>query len=99
MNTLVNPHAKFSEAFARVQRIQNLIAYVGPFNKLIPRHSFKAGLKVINDFIEPIIERALRLDQAELEEKTRSSQGYTFLHALASYTRDRKVLRDQIVAG
>lgn len=76
-----------------------MIAYVGPFHQLIPRRSFKAGLKVVNDFIEPIIERALRLDQAELEEKTQSSQGYTFLHALASFTRDRKVLRDQIVAG
>lgn len=99
MDTLVNPHAKFSEAFAEVQRVQNLIAHIGPFNKLLPRRSFNAGLKVINDFIEPIIERALRLDQAELEEKTQSSQGYTFLHALASFTRDRQVLRDQIVAG
>ena len=95
----MNPQANFSEAFAEVQRIQNLIALVGPFNKLIPRRSFYAGLKVMSEFIEPIIERALRLDRAELEEKTQSSQGYTFLHAIVNFTRDRKVLRDQIVAG
>lgn len=76
-----------------------MIARIGPFSKLIPRRSFNAGLKVMNDFIEPIVERALRLNQVELEEKTQSSQGYTFLHALVSFTRDRKVLRDQIVAG
>ncbi len=29
---------------------------------------------------------------------TKSDEGYTFLHALASYTRDRDVLRDQLVA-
>lgn len=29
---------------------------------------------------------------------TKSDEGYTFLHALASYTRDREVLRDQLVA-
>lgn len=99
MDTLVNPQADFSEAFAEVQRIQNLIARIGPFHYLLPRRSFYAGLKVINDFVEPIIERALSLGQAELEEKTQSSQGYTFLHALVKFTRNRKVLRDQIVAG
>lgn len=53
----------------------------------------------MNDFIEPLIERALRLNPTELEEKARSSQGYTFLHAIVSLTRDRQVIRDQIAAG
>ncbi len=66
--------------------------------KLIPRGSFRAGLRVINSFVNPFIERVLRLDQNELDEKTKSTEGYTFLHALASYTRDRKVIRDQLVA-
>lgn len=98
-DALLNPQTRFSKAFVKVQKIQYLISLVGPFNKLIPRRSYNAGLKTINDFIEPIIERALSLDRAELEEKTQSSQGYTFLHALVGFTRDRKVLRDQIVAG
>lgn len=34
----------------------------------------------------------------ELATKTKDDKGYTFLHALAGFTRDRKVLRDQIIA-
>jgi cytochrome P450 len=67
-------------------------------NPLIPRKSFRASIRVINDFVAPYIEQALRLTQEELATKTKSEEGYTFLHALASYTRDRTVLRDQIVA-
>lgn len=99
MDTLRNPQAEFSEAFAEVQRIQNLISRIGPFHKLIPRRTFWAGLKVMENFLQPFIEQALRLGPADLEERSKSSHGYTFLHALASFTRDRKVLRDQLVAG
>lgn len=52
----------------------------------------------MNDFVNKFIERALRLSPEELASKTKSDQGYTFLHELASFTRDRKVLRDQLVA-
>lgn len=38
------------------------------------------------------------LSQDEIEKITKSEKGYTFLHALAGYTRDRTVLRDQIIA-
>lgn len=69
-----------------------------PLNKLVPRKTFYAGLKVINEFVNPYIEQALRLSPEELETKTKSESGYTFLHALAGYTRDRKVLRDQLVS-
>jgi hypothetical protein len=69
-----------------------------PLNKLVPRKSFYAGIKVINEFVNPYIEDALRLSPEELATKTKSEEGYTFLHALASFTRDRKVLRDQLVA-
>jgi cytochrome P450 len=48
--------------------------------------------------MEPYIERTLRMSPAELESKTKSASGYSFLHALAGFTRDRKVLRDQIIA-
>lgn len=67
-------------------------------NKLVPRKSFYAGIKVINEFVNPYIEQALRLSPEELATKTKSESGYTFLHALAGFTRDRKVLRDQLVA-
>ena len=64
----------------------------------MPRKTFYKGLKVINEFVNPFIEHTLRLSPEELTTKTKSEEGYTFLHALASFTRDRKVLRDQLVA-
>lgn len=69
-----------------------------PLNKLVPRKSFYACIKVINEFVNPYIEHTLRLSPEELATKTKSGEGYTFLHALASFTRDRKILRDQLVA-
>jgi hypothetical protein len=69
-----------------------------PLNRLIPRKSFYQGLDVINQFVNPFIDDALQLSPDELATKTKTEEGYTFLHALASYTRDRKMLRDQLVA-
>ena len=69
-----------------------------PLNPLVPRSSFHKGIKVINEFVTPYIEQALSLSPEELATKAKSEEGYTFLHALASFTRDRKVLRDQLVA-
>jgi cytochrome P450 len=65
---------------------------------LVPRKTFRSGLKLINEFVNPFIERTLRLSPDELVTQTKSESGYTFLHALASFTRDRKILRDQLVA-
>ena len=47
-------------------------------------------------FIEPFINQALALTPAELEQKLSKSD--TFIHALARFTRDRKFIRDQLVA-
>ncbi|KAI9747495.1 MAG: hypothetical protein M4579_007453, partial [Chaenotheca gracillima] len=97
VNSLDNPQVEFAEAFSEVQRVQNLMTSAGMFNVIIPKRGFRAGLKVINEFVHPYIERALRLSPAELEKKANDDR-YTFLHALASFTRDRKVIRDQLVA-
>jgi hypothetical protein len=64
----------------------------------LPRGKLRQHLKVINDFVEPFIDDALRLSPEELVTKSVSDVGYTFLHSLAAYTRDRKVLRDQLIA-
>lgn len=97
-NSLQNSQTEFAEAFTEVSRVQGTIARAGPLNNLVPRGSFYRGLKVINEFIGHYIDIALQLPQEELQKRTKSSEGYTFLHALASYTRDRNVLRDQIIA-
>ncbi|KAA6413114.1 MAG: cytochrome P450 [Lasallia pustulata] len=98
INSLANPQVKFAEAFAEVQRVQNIISRAGPFNWLVPRRSFFAGIKILDSFVTPYIDDALRLSPSDLEAKTKSSTGYTFLHALASFTRDRTTIRDQIVS-
>ncbi|KAL2165242.1 hypothetical protein VTH06DRAFT_538 [Thermothelomyces fergusii] len=98
VKSLSHPRQEFAEAFGEVQRIQSLISRAGALNGLVPRGQFKRNLKVINNFINTYIERALRLSPEELASKSKSDAGYTFLHALAGYTRDRRVLRDQIIA-
>lgn len=67
-------------------------------NFLVPRKKLRQELKVINDFIQPFIDDTLRLSPEELSLKGKSDAGYTFLHALATFTQDPKVLRDQIIA-
>ncbi|KAK5138075.1 hypothetical protein LTR08_005873 [Meristemomyces frigidus] len=98
VDSLSNGQTEFAQAFSEVQRMQSLIARAGPIQHFIPRKSFHKGLEVLNRFVGTYIDRALQLPPDELEKMTKSDEGYTFLHALASYTRDRQVLRDQIVA-
>lgn len=98
VDSLTNPKQVFAEAFAQVQHTQALIARTGPLNRFVPRKAFYKNLQVLNDFIQPFIEQTLRLSPEELEKKSKSDEGYTFLHSLASFTRDPKVLRDQLTA-
>ncbi|PQE29240.1 glycoside hydrolase family 20 protein [Rutstroemia sp. NJR-2017a BBW] len=106
VDSLEIPAGEFADAFGEVQRVQSIIAragfvtlsFIAPLNRLVPRKSFYQGLDVINQFVNPFIDEALQLSPDELATKTKTEEGYTFLHALASYTRDRKMLRDQLVA-
>ena len=59
---------------------------------------FYDSIKTINDFVSTFIDKALALSPTELEEKSNHDEGYTFLHAIAGYTRDRDMLRDQLVS-
>lgn len=92
------PRQGFADAFAEVQRVQSIIARAGPLARFVPRKSFRDGMKVINNFINSYIEKTLSLSPEDLASKGKSDAGYTFLHALAGFTRDRAVLRDQLIA-
>lgn len=98
VDSLKNGQAEFATAFATVQNIQAIIARAGPMKDLVPKRKFHEALAVMNAFVGRYIDLALALPPQELQEKTKSDDGYTFLHALAAYTRDRQVLRDQLVA-
>ena len=94
VDSLDHPEAPFANAFNEVQRMQNLFSRAGPFNILFSRRTFWSGLKVIDSFVEQFIEQALRLNISDLNEKSNQS----FLHAIAATgTRDRKLIRDQVV--
>ncbi|KAK0631974.1 cytochrome P450 [Immersiella caudata] len=98
VQSLTTPVNEFSHAFNEAQRIQNFITRAGPLHRLFPRGAFNRHMKVINKFIDKYIDLALQLKPEELESKSKSDTGYTFLHALAGFTRDRKVLHDQLIA-
>lgn len=98
VDSLHNDQTGFASAFNNVQHIQSIIARAGPLNWLVPRKAFRKDLKIMNKFTDQYIDATLRLTPDELEKVTKNEEGYTFLHALAGYTRDRTVLRDQLVA-
>lgn len=98
VDSLIHEETEFARAFNEVQHIQSIIARLGYWNKLMPRGKFYKELKVLNEFVNTFVDDTLRLSPQELEKTTKSDDGYTFLHALANHTRDRKVLRDQLVA-
>ncbi|POR31627.1 Cytochrome P450 52A1 [Tolypocladium paradoxum] len=100
VKSLSTPRQEFAEAFNEAQRIQNLITRTSKLRWLVPKFAFRACLRVINGFVHGFIERALRLTPAELARSpdAKGRRGYTFLHELARFTRDPKVIRDQVVA-
>ncbi|GES63507.1 cytochrome P450 alkane hydroxylase [Aspergillus terreus] len=95
-DSLQNPETEFAEAFRYVQHRQALFFRLGVFGPLLSRKKFREQLKVMDDFIQPYIDRVLSLSTAELDQKL--SKKETFLDALARFTRDPRVLRDQLVA-
>ncbi|KAL4884817.1 cytochrome P450 [Aspergillus karnatakaensis] len=96
INSLENPQADFAIAFSDVQRIQTLLTMIGPAQRLYPRGKYNEGLKVINDFVWPFVHSTLNLPAHELEKG--SDRSFTFLHALANYTKNPKTIRDQVVS-
>ncbi|KAK6067841.1 cytochrome p450 alkane hydroxylase [Seiridium cupressi] len=98
VNSLSNPRDEFAQAFNEVQSIQMLLTLLGPFEPLIPRWKYHSGIKTIDRFVMPFIESALALPRDELEKLGGSDKKFTFLHSVARFTRDPRVLRDQIVA-
>ncbi|EXJ89374.1 hypothetical protein A1O3_02441 [Capronia epimyces CBS 606.96] len=96
VGSLDKEQSEFATAFDEVQRVQSLRGRLGPFRHFHSNRSFDAGLRTMEQFIEPYITEALSMSPEELE--SRLSRSDTFIHALARHTRDRKVVRDQLVA-
>ena len=56
------------------------------------------SMKVLNDFIEPFVERAIKVSREDIEEKENSGGKVNFTDSLSRFTSDRVVIRDQIVS-
>ncbi|KAJ6072710.1 hypothetical protein N7467_010795 [Penicillium canescens] len=95
-DSLENPATRFAEAFRYVQQRQAELFRFGVFSFAMSRTEFRKNLKIMDDFIQPYIETVLSLSTDELDKKL--SKRETFLDALARFTRDPRVLRDQLVA-
>jgi cytochrome P450 len=63
---------------------------------LLSKASFRRNLKVMDAFMQPFIQEALALSPSDLV--TKLSKSDTFIHSLARYTRDPKLMRDQLTA-
>jgi len=98
VHSLSHNQVEFAQAFNEIQRVQSLISTMGALGWLVPRKDFHKNLRILDDFIQPFVDEALSLSQDELENKSKSDTDYTFLHAIAGYTRDKLVLRDQLVS-
>jgi Cytochrome P450 len=58
-------------------------------------------MNILNNFISPFVERAIQMSTAQIEGKEvlEKEEEQNFTHSLSLFTRDRKVLRDQLVSS
>ncbi|KAL7930885.1 cytochrome P450 [Trichoderma chlorosporum] len=94
--SLTTPDHTLMHTFNEVQRIQNVMVRASNLRWLIPKRTYRAGIRSIEDFVKPIIQRVLSLTPSELDAHMKSEKDYTLLHELASAAPDPKFLRDQI---
>ncbi|KAH7029323.1 cytochrome P450 [Microdochium trichocladiopsis] len=97
-NSLDDPSNVFMQAFDTVQREQMQIFMMSPLDFLKSKKLYHSCVKTINTFLEPYIQQTLSLPTEQLEKLTKSDRDFTFLHGLATFTRDPKVIRDQLIA-
>ncbi|KAJ6445306.1 cytochrome P450 alkane hydroxylase [Purpureocillium lavendulum] len=98
VGALDNPRSDFSRAFMEVQRMQMILTILYPFRWLVPQAKYRSGIKLIESFMDPYISATLRLTPSELEALSKSDREFSFLHHIALFSRDPKVIRDQIMA-
>ncbi|KAJ5189608.1 Cytochrome P450 [Penicillium cf. griseofulvum] len=95
-NSLDNPATRFAEAFRYVQQRQSEYFRFGAFRFVMSRTEFRKNLRIMDEFMQPYIQAVIARSASEPNEKLSKSE--TFLDALAGFTRDPHVLRDQLVA-
>ncbi|KOS21929.1 Cytochrome P450 52A13 [Escovopsis weberi] len=77
---------------------ENVNSLDSPIAPLIPKGDYYQAIRKIDQFVEPVIVRALAIPQSRLDELSKSDDDFTFLHSIARHTRDPKVIRDQVMS-
>lgn len=85
---------QFYEAFNRAQEIMATRAWMQKWYMFHNPMDFKRNTKIVHNFADYYVKRALNMSEAELE---KVSDGYVFLYELVKETRDPAVLRDQLL--
>lgn len=98
VDSLDDPDHEVAEAMATAQRIQMYIFVLNPIAPLIPKGDYYRSIKKIEEFIEPIIQRAIKLPLEEAEEISENDAQYSLLHSIARVSKDPKVIRDEIMS-
>src|SRR5436190_13921677 len=71
---------------------------IGPFWRIYYPKQFRDSIKVLNNFIQPFVERAISESLADIEAKENAGEKANFTDSLSKFTNDRSVLRDQLVS-
>ncbi|KAI7910832.1 cytochrome P450 52A2 [Pyricularia oryzae] len=98
VNALADRKNDFLDALERIKTIQNIKECAGPLSWLVPTPGFKRDLKVLDDFMEPLIEHAASLPQSVLDEMEKTDHGWTYVKACASVSRDRHFLKYELMS-
>jgi Cytochrome P450 len=70
---------------------------MGPLWRLYRPQRYLSALHILNTFVEPFVERAILQTHLDIEEKERNCEIINFTDSLSRFTKDKKVLRDQLV--
>lgn len=85
----------FYRAFNSAQETLASRAWLQQWYWLISPSSFKKNCKIVHNFADFYVKKALSMSSEELEKQ--SDGGYTFLYELVKTTRNPQVLRDQLL--
>ncbi|EPE37168.1 Cytochrome P450 [Glarea lozoyensis ATCC 20868] len=94
-HNMLGLNLEFAHAFGEAQRQCVWFTKLGPAKGLFSRKKYLSNLRKINNFIEPFVDEVLSFTPEELQLKSKREKN--FLHSLATFSRDRKMLRDQII--
>ncbi|KAI5303242.1 Glycoside hydrolase, 38 vacuolar alpha mannosidase [Ascosphaera pollenicola] len=86
----------FKEAFDYIKHRLGMFMRAQHFAKFMSHKRYDEELRVINDFARPFIQQTL--STVKVGDGKTLSDGETFIHSLARFTRDPKEIRDQLVS-